>query len=137
MGAQMRIGFYETVPGYAVKDLVFYFIGAPSGSKEVGVGAAFPTSGKYTVNYDDATNAAKVTFAGDGNALAFSNTFGKLDYTSAFTQEGVTDKPYLTQPPTARAPTPSTAHPASQLPTSPSSPTRRIRSRCRSVWTTP
>ena len=96
MGAQMRIGFYETVPGYAVKDLVFYFIGAPSGSKEVGVGAAFPSSGKYTVNYDDATNAAKVTFAGDGNALAFSNTFGKLDYTSAFTQEGVTDKPYLT-----------------------------------------
>ncbi len=96
MGAQMRIGFYETVPGYAVKNLVFYFVGAPSGSTEVGVGAAFPSTGKYTVNYDDATNAAKVTFAGSGNALAFSNTFGKLDYTSAFTQEGVTDKPYLT-----------------------------------------
>lgn len=95
MGAQMRIGFYETVPGYAVKDLVFYYIGAPSGSKEVGVGGAFPTSGKYTVTYDDATNAATVKFAGSDNKQVFSNTFGKLDYTYALTQEGVTDKPYL------------------------------------------
>lgn len=95
MGAQMRVGFYETVPGYAVKDLVFYYIGAPSGSKEVGVGTAFPTSGKYTVTYSDATNAATVKFAGSDNKQAFSNTFGKLDYTSAFTQEGVADKPYL------------------------------------------
>ena len=95
MGAQMRVGFYETVPGYAVKDLVFYYIGAPSGSKDVGVGTAFPTSGKYTVTYDDATNAATVKFAGSDNKQAFSNTFGKLDYTSAFTQEGVADKPYL------------------------------------------
>lgn len=96
MGAQMRIGFYETVPGYAIKDLVFYYIGAPSGSKEVGVGSAFPTSGKYTVTYDDATNAAKVTFAGADNKMSFCNSFGLLDYTYAFTQEGVTDKPYLT-----------------------------------------
>ena len=96
MGAQMRVGFYETVPGYAVKDLVFYYIGAPSGSKEVGVGSAFPTSGKYTVSYNDATNAAEVTFAGSGNQMAFCNTFGMLDYSSAFTQEGVADKPYLT-----------------------------------------
>ena len=95
LGAQMRIGFYETVPGYAIKDLVFYYIGAPSGSTDVGVGAAFPTSGKYTVNFDDATNEAKVLFSGSGNKLAFSNSFGALDYTSAYTQEGVTEKPYL------------------------------------------
>lgn len=95
MGAQMRIGFYETVPGYAIKDLVFYYIGAPSGSTEVGVGAAFPTSGKYTVSYSDATNDATVKFIGSDNKQVFSNTFGKLDYTSAYTQEGVTEKPYL------------------------------------------
>ena len=58
LGAQMRIGFYETVPGYAVKDLIFYYIGAPSGSREAGVGAAFPASGSYTVTYNDATNAS-------------------------------------------------------------------------------
>lgn len=97
LGAQMRIGFYETVPGYAVKDLVFYYIGAPSGSHEVGVGAAFPESGKYTVTYDDATNAAEATFAGASNKLAFTNTFGKLDYTYSFTQEGIASKPYLDQ----------------------------------------
>ena len=95
MGAQMRIGFYETIPGYAIKDLVFYYIGAPSGSYTVGVGAAFPESGKYDVAYDDATNAAKVTFFGSDNKLAFSNTFGALDYTSVYTQEGVSAKPYL------------------------------------------
>ena len=82
LGAQMRIGFYETVPGYAIKDLVFYYIGAPSGSTTVGVGAAFPSSGKFTVTYDDATNAAVTSFAGATNKLAFSNTFGELDYTS-------------------------------------------------------
>ena len=82
LGAQMRIGFYETVPGYAIKDLVFYYIGAPSGSKTIGVGAAFPTSGKFTVTYDDATNAAVTSFAGATNKLAYSNTFGELDYTS-------------------------------------------------------
>lgn len=103
MGAQMRIGFYETVPGYAIKDLVFYYVGAPSGSKTVGVGAAFPKSGKYTVTYDDATNAALATFVGSDNTLAFSNTFGDLDYKPVYTQEGVTDKPYLAADGTASA----------------------------------
>lgn len=95
LGAQIRIGFYETVPGYAVKDLVFYYIGAPSGSREVGVGAAFPESGQYTVTYDDATNAARVKFAGAGNTYSFCSSFGTLDYTSVMTQEGITDRPYL------------------------------------------
>ncbi len=95
LGAQMRIGFYETVPGYAIKDLIFYFIGAPSGSHQLGVGAAFPQQGKYTVNYDDATNEAVVKFAGNNNELAFSGNFGDLDYTYANTQEGVAAKPYL------------------------------------------
>lgn len=99
----MRIGFYETVPGYAIKDLVFYYVGAPSGSKTVGVGAAFPKSGKYTVTYDDATNAALATFVGSDNTLAFSNTFGDLDYKPVYTQEGVTDKPYLAADGTASA----------------------------------
>ena len=93
--SRMRVGFYETIPGYAVKDLVFYYIGAPSGSYNVGVGAAFPEKGSYTVDYDDATNAATVTFVGNSNSLQFSNTFGTLAYTNArFTGE-VTDKPYL------------------------------------------
>ena len=95
LGAQMRIGFYETVPGYAVKDLIFYYIGAPSGSREVGVGSAFPASGSYTVTYNDATNAATALFAGADNSFMFANNFGTLNYTSALTQEGIVSKPYL------------------------------------------
>jgi hypothetical protein len=93
LGARMRVGFYETVPGYAIKDLVFYYIGAPSGSFDVGVGAAFPTSGTYSVTYDDATNDAKVKFVGSSNKLAFANTFGRLDYTSV--QADVVERSYL------------------------------------------
>ncbi len=96
LNARMRIGFYEVVPGYAVKDLVFYYIGAPSGSYEVGAGTAFPKSGVYTVDYDDATNAAVSTFAGASNQFAFSNSFGRLDYTSALSEAGVAGMPYIT-----------------------------------------
>jgi len=95
LGARMRVGFYETVPGYAVKDLVFYYIGAPSGSYTVGVGGAFPKEGTYTVSYDDATNAAVSTFAGAYNKMTFTNSFGLLDYTSAASEAGNAAMPYL------------------------------------------
>ena len=91
LGAQIRIGFYETIPGYAVKDMVFYYIGASSGSYTVGTGGMYPQSGKYTVSYDDATNNALVTFAGAANRFAFSNTFGLLDYTSAASEADLDD----------------------------------------------
>lgn len=103
LGAQMRVGFYETVPGYAVKELIFYYIGAPSGSYEVGVGGAFPKSGKYTVTYDNATNAAKVKFVGADNVMDFQGNFGALDYTSSISQEGVAGKPYLAEDGSASA----------------------------------
>ena len=95
MGARMRIGFYETVPGYAIKDLVFYYVGAQSGSKTLGVGGAFPESGKYNVTYDKATNAAVVKFNGGSNKMAWSSKFGKLDYTSALSKAGQAGKPYI------------------------------------------
>lgn len=103
LGARMRIGFYETVAGYAVKDLIFYYIGAPTGSYEVGTGAAFPKKGMFTIDYDDATNAALTTFVGANNEMNFSNRFGLLDYTSANSQEGLTGKPYITADGTATA----------------------------------
>ncbi len=95
LGARMRVGFYETVPGYAVKNLVFYYIGAQSGSYDVGVGSAFPSSGVYTVDYDDATNAAVSTFAGSANKMSYVNSFGSLEYTSATSDSGDNSKPYL------------------------------------------
>ena len=95
LGSQMRIGFYETIPGYAVKNLVFYYIGAPSGSATIGTGGAFPTSGKYTVTYDDATNAAHVKFAGTGNVMDYSKTFGQLQYVVAESKFSTADKKYI------------------------------------------
>ena len=82
LGARMRIGFYETVPGYAIKNLVFYYVGAASGSKTLGVGGAFPKSGKYNLTYNANTNEATVKFNGGSNVMGWSNTFGKLAYTS-------------------------------------------------------
>ena len=95
LGARMRVGFYETVPGYAVKDLVFYYVGAPTGSYDVGVGAAFQKKGVFTVSYDDATNSALTTFAGAGNEQMFANTFGRLQYTSAPSQQGLDGLTYI------------------------------------------
>lgn len=95
MVSQMRIGFYEIVPGYAIKDLVFYYIGAPSGSYEVGVGGAFPQSGVYTVRFSEVTNHAATTFVGAGNQLAFSQTFGSLAYTSALNKGTDATIPYI------------------------------------------
>lgn len=95
LASQMRIGFYETISGYAVKNLVFYYIGAPSGSTTVGTGGAYPASGKYTITYDDATNEAHVKFAGTANAMDFSKTFGKLDYTTAKSKFSSADKAYI------------------------------------------
>ncbi len=82
LGARMRIGFYETVPGYAIKNLIAYYVGAESGSKTLGVGGAFPKSGKYNVTYGD-DNKATVKFNGGSNVMAWSNEFGMLDYTTA------------------------------------------------------
>ena len=95
MGARMRIGFYETVPGYAIKNLVFYYVGAQSGSKTLGVGGAFPQSGKYNVTYDATTGEATVKFNGGSNTMGWSSSFGELDYTSAASKAGDSTKPYI------------------------------------------
>ena len=93
LGARMRIGFYETVPGYAIKNLVFYYVGAASGSKTLGVGGAFPKSGKYNLTYNANTNEATVKFNGGSNVMGWSNTFGKLAYSSvSAAQAGYNDK---------------------------------------------
>ncbi len=94
LGARMRIGFYETVPGYAIKRLRFYYVGAESGSYTLGVGGAFPQSGKYNVTYNS-DNAATVKFNGGANKMGWSGEFGQLAYTSALSKAGDSSKPYI------------------------------------------
>ncbi len=94
LGARMRIGFYETVPGYAIKKLIFYYVGAQSGNKVLGVGGAFPQSGKYNVTYGD-DNVATVKFNGGSNVMGWSSQFGELDYTSAASKVSGEGKEYI------------------------------------------
>ena len=89
LGTKIRVGLYETVPGYSVKDVKFYTDDAttiatgasatsatlfmPSGT--VGFGSA----GTYTVTF--ASNVAQVAFTIDGGAtLATQKDFGALGY---------------------------------------------------------
>ena len=94
LGARMRIGFYETVPGYAIKKLIFYYVGAPSGSHTLGVGGAFPQSGAYNVTYGT-DNVATVKFNGGSNVTGWSSQFGELDYTYAESKVSGEGKEYI------------------------------------------
>jgi hypothetical protein len=110
LGAKVRIGLYETVPGYSVRDVKFYSAAAvalaneTTGSDEEKAEAiktnATPrlftttenmvyTQGTYTIFYptvDDTENAdnnqAHIRFAGTGDQSTVVN-FGALNYTSA------------------------------------------------------
>jgi len=93
LGTQIRVGFYETIPGYSVKDVKFYNDNAttiddgteqttatlfmPSGS--VGFGSA----GTYTVSFS-ADKKAHIGFAGDdATTEEQKKNFGTLNYTTA------------------------------------------------------
>lgn len=90
LGTKIRVGFYETVPGYSVKEVKFYTDDAttpistgasvtsatlfmPSGT--VGFGSA----GTYTVSF--ASNVAQVAFTKDeGASVEKQQAFGNLTY---------------------------------------------------------
>ena len=95
MGTKVRMAIYETVPGYAIKDVKFYTddttpitTGASSTDATLIGANAFKTAGKYTVTYptiglsnkgENDYNKAHVTL--DASAEATSNFgFGTLNY---------------------------------------------------------
>lgn len=95
MGTKVRMAIYETVPGYAIKDVKFYTddttpitTGASSTDATLIGTNAFKTSGKYTVTYptiglsnkgENDYNRAHVTL--DATSTATSNFgFGTLNY---------------------------------------------------------
>jgi hypothetical protein len=86
IAARVRLGIYETVPGYAVKDVRFYYddnylAQAGTSTKTVaGLRGAFPIDGRYVVSYD-ANNEVAVTYYDTNTANHF--LFGELDYTTA------------------------------------------------------
>lgn len=94
LNAKMRVGFYETIPGYAVRNLKFYYTTAAGGSGTVGMGGDYPVSGEYEITYD-VDNKAHATFNTTTGAHHRYNTFGKLEYTNALNKIGVAGKPNL------------------------------------------
>ena len=86
LAARIRLGIYETVPGYAVKDVKFYYddnylAQAGTSTKTVaGLRGKFPVSGNVIVSYDE-NNWVVSDF--EGTDVANSFQFGELDYTTA------------------------------------------------------
>ncbi len=89
LGTKIKVGLYETVPGYSVKDVKFYTDDATSiatGASETSATLFMPSgtvgfgsAGTYTVSF--ASNVAQVAFTKDGEAaLTTQKDFGALDY---------------------------------------------------------
>ena len=96
LGAKVRIGIYETIPGYSVKNVRFYDAADRALPADATVPRLFSTtdnqiftSGTYTIYYptvdnssDPDNNVAHIRFAGTtGNSRVVD--FGELNYTIA------------------------------------------------------
>lgn len=86
LAARVRLGIYETVPGYAVKDVKFYYgdnylaSRGTSTKTNAGLRGTFPVSGNITVSYD-ANNRVVADF--EGTDVSDNFQFGELEYTVA------------------------------------------------------
>ncbi len=84
--ARIRLGLYETIPGYAVKDVRFYYddnyldVAGTSTKTVAGLHGDFPSSGDVTISYDENNNVV-ADYIGDNKANSFQ--FGELDYVKA------------------------------------------------------
>ena len=96
LAARIRLGIYETVPGYAVKDVRFYYgdnyLASRGTSTKVNAGlrGSFPQSGNVIVRYDG-SNRVVADF--EGTDIADNFQFGELEYTKA--QSSALDGSYL------------------------------------------
>lgn len=86
--ARIRVGFYETIHGYAVKDLRFYYgdtFDAPHGTSTqatVALEGCYPESGNYTIYYD-IDNVAHMRLAPSATTTTH-RPFGTLAYDQGY-----------------------------------------------------
>lgn len=86
--SRIRVGFYEIINGYAVKDLRFYYgdnataAMGTSAKSQAGVDGCFPEDGEYTITYD-ADNAAHAAFNTTTGSTVSNRNLGNLDLTYA------------------------------------------------------
>lgn len=95
LGTKVRIGIYETIPGYSVKDVEFYSAAASADADATKprlfttVANKIYTKGTYTIFYptvdsegDSDNNQAHISFSNDEDQETVVD-FGALDYTIA------------------------------------------------------
>lgn len=92
LAAKVRIGIYETIPGYKVSDIVFYRADAA----ENGAGATDPTKYQHTWSYSDSNgdydaNQLFATLYADANIFARSGNVA-IKYHDAYYHSGDTEK---------------------------------------------
>lgn len=76
--SRVRFAFYETVPGYKVKNVTF--TDAPTPVLDCSVEGKFVTSGKLKLTYDNASKKVATGFAEEPETET-AHTFGTLQYT--------------------------------------------------------
>ena len=82
--SRVRFAFYETVPGYAVKDVKFHIGSGSTQYTECTVNGKFNMSGTLTLGYDYSDSDNPNVNVGLTDAVqAVSHTFGNLNYTTA------------------------------------------------------
>lgn len=108
LGTKVRIGLYETIPGYSVRNVQFYIAAAGYLPMDYTTPRLFSTTandiytrGKYTIYYptvdniyDADNNQAHIRFEGTGVQSTVVD-FGPLDYTIAEDGEKTRGKVYL------------------------------------------
>ena len=106
--AKIRIGLYETIPGYSVKDVKFYRSAAANAravdyATLYASSATLPTNGTCTVSFptiglsninNSDYNKAHISFNTGGSMVAWNN-YGNLDYHAALHYETGTGLEYL------------------------------------------
>lgn len=82
--SRVRFAFYETVPGYAVKDVKFHIGAGATQFNDCYVNGAFSTAGSLTLSYSSLdTNNPQVGIDLASSETSGSHSFGTLNYTKA------------------------------------------------------
>lgn len=79
--SRMRMAFYETIPGYAVKDVKFHVGTNATQYSECMANGSFNVAGTLTLRYDNTTPDVTCSFTGTKKQA--SHSFGSLNYTTA------------------------------------------------------
>ena len=81
--SRIRFAFYETVPGYAVKNVKFHIGSETAQYSECTVNGLFNVSGKLTLEYDYTGTAPDVEATFADPLTSTSHAFGNLNYSKA------------------------------------------------------